>query len=63
MLHSGIADTYQHIKLGEVLGEGTFGVVRKAIWRGTVVAAKILNIPRGSEHCVKKEIEMCRYLC
>ena len=44
----------------EVVGEGTFGVVHKAIWRGTVVAAKVINVPHGSEETVKKEIEMCR---
>ena len=43
----------------EVVGEGNFGVVHKAVWRGTIVAAKILNIYCGSE-AVLKEIEMCR---
>ena len=50
----------RNLKLGEVVGEGTFGVLHKAIWRGTVVAAKIINIPNGSETSVMKEIEMCR---
>lgn len=45
-----------------LLGEGTFGVVHKAIWRGTVVAAKLINLPSGSEADVNQEIEMCRYV-
>ena len=48
------------MKLIDVVGEGTFGVVHKAIWRGTVVAAKVISVPSGSESSVLKEIEMCR---
>ena len=43
------------------MGEGTFGVVHKAIWRGTVVAAKVINVPAGTEPSVLEEIEMYRY--
>ena len=41
-----------------------FGIVHKAVWRGTIVAAKILNVPSsGSDYdAVMKEIEMCRYM-
>ena len=46
-----VAGTYKAIRLGDVVG---------AIWRGTVVAAKLINIPSGSEASVKKEIEKCR---
>lgn len=53
-------DTFKNIKLGEIIGERTFGSVYKAIWRGTVVAAKIINIPSGNDSVLKKEIEMCR---
>ena len=49
------------MKFVEVVGEGTFGVVHKAIWCGTVVAAKVISVPCGSEDGVIKEIEMCRY--
>lgn len=41
---------------------GAFGVVHKAIWRGTVVAAKLIHLPSGSEADVNQEIEMCRYV-
>lgn len=45
----------------EIIGEGTFGVVYKAAWRGCVVAAKVITIPSGSEAGIMKEIDMCRY--
>ena len=54
--------TFDELKLIEVVGEGTFGIVHKAIWRGTIVAAKLINVPSGSEASVKKEIELCRYI-
>ena len=46
----------------EVIGEGTFGVVHKAVWRGCVVAAKVINVPSGYASGVMKEIEVCRYI-
>lgn len=55
-------ETFQELKVMDVIGEGTFGVVHKAIWRGTVVAAKLINLPSGSEADVNQEIEMCRYV-
>ena len=55
-------DTYKKPKLEEVIGEGTFGTVYRAVWRGTVVAAKVINIPAGSESTVQKEIAMCKYV-
>lgn len=58
--YTSIPDTFSNLKLIEVVGEGTFGVVHKAVWRGTVVAAKVVNVPHGSTECVMKELEMCR---
>ena len=52
---------FQALKLLEVIGQGTFGIVHKAVWRGTAVAAKLINVPAGSEHKVTRELEMCRY--
>lgn len=45
-----------------MIGQGTFGIVHKAVWRGSVVAAKLINIPAGSESDINQEIEMCRYV-
>ena len=44
--------TYKGIKLGDVVG--LFGMVL------LYVAAKLINVPCGSEASVKKKIEMCR---
>lgn len=54
------AETFNDLKLVQVIGEGTFGVVHKAIWRGTVVAAKVINMPCGSKSGWEKEFDMCR---
>ena len=53
-------DTFEKPKLKAVIGEGTFGTVYRAIWRGTVVAAKVITIPAGSESTVQQEIAMCK---
>ena len=34
---------YEELEIGEKLGEGTFGIVYKAKWRGTTVAVKELK--------------------
>jgi hypothetical protein len=34
-----------HVKFIEEIGRGTYGVVHKAVWRGSVVAAKVLCTP------------------
>ena len=44
------------------IGEGTFGTVHRAIWSGTVVVAKLINVPAGSEANIQKEIAMCKYI-
>jgi Janus kinase 2 len=45
---SGVHIDHRHITLKEELGAGAFGVVYKAIWKGTVVAVKKLSIDDGS---------------
>ena len=46
----------------EEIGRGTYGVVHKALWRGTVVAAKVLCTPTTAhEEDIIKEIESFRY--
>ena len=48
-----------HVKF---IGRGTYGVVHKAVWRGSVVAAKVLCTPTiAHEEDIIKEIESFRY--
>ena len=48
-----------NIRLIEVIGRGTYGVVHKAIWRGSIVAVKQIFTPSsGAENDrLIKEIE------
>lgn len=42
------------LHLLELVGEGAFGVVHKACWRGCIVAAKVVPWPVGSNLCSKE---------
>ena len=44
------------LRLLEVVGEGAFGIVHKACWRGCIVAAKVVPWPTEASIC-SKEIE------
>jgi hypothetical protein len=44
------------LRLLEVVGEGAFGIVHKACWRGCIVAAKVIPWPIETSIC-SKEIE------
>ena len=44
------------LHLVEVVGEGAFGVVHKACWRGSIVAAKVVPCPVETKIC-SKELE------
>ena len=41
----------------DVIGRGTYGVVYKAVWRGCVVAAKVIAKPATAREQAMKEIE------
>eukprot|EP00727_Mastigamoeba_balamuthi_P005461 m51a1_g1534 putative flag-tagged protein kinase domain of mitogen-activated protein kinase kinase kinase (1022) ;mRNA; f:524909-534704 len=57
--------TASEIVLGELLGQGSFGVVYKALWRDTEVAAKVLSIetlqPQDID-IVSQEVDVMRAL-
>ena len=53
-------DVIDELKLLEVLGIGAFGVVHRAVWRGMVVAAKVMRMASPSEK-VTREVETLRY--
>lgn len=46
------------LKLLDVIGQGGFGTVHKAIWHGTMVAAKIIPLQKD---VTIKEAEIMRY--
>lgn len=56
-------DEFETLKLGDVIGQGSFGTVYKAVWKGVVVAAKDINIEEGTRGYTKliEEVEMTRY--
>ena len=53
---------YPKVFLKEVIGQGGYGTVYKANWRGLVVAAKIIPLPAVSadSNNVKSEIEFLK---
>jgi len=50
--------------MGDVIGQGTFGTVRKGEWRGTEVAIKCIALPpewQNDSWSEIKEIQIWRY--
>ncbi len=48
-MHASSAEKhFNHLHLLEEIGQGTFRVVHKAIWRGKIVAAKVVRVEAGT---------------
>lgn len=45
------------VRLLEVIGSGSYGVVHKAVWRGSIVAAKVINAPEPAKAVALREID------
>ena len=41
----------------DVLGSGNFGRVYRGVWRGTVVAAKVIPVPSSNKKVWENEID------
>lgn len=48
------------LRLISIIGQGSFGIVHKAMWRGSLVAAKVIQIPEGRTRAVTREIDTCK---
>ena len=47
------------VRLINVIGQGSFGTVYRAVWRGSLVATKVIQMGEESRHTVG-EVEKCR---
>ena len=48
------------VKLLGSIGSGAYGTVYKAVWRGSIVAAKLMDT-RGNENVFKNELNIYKY--
>ena len=46
-----VPERYTGIQIGPLLGHGDHTRVHRAVWRGALVAVKIIELPSGPEHC------------
>ena len=55
---SDIIDTKQ-VRLVKIIGQGSFGTVYRAVWCGTLVAAKVIQLGEENRQ-IFGEIERCQ---
>ena len=48
------------VRLIDVIGRGTYGVVYKSVWHGCIVASKVISTPAIAREQAMKEIEAFR---
>ena len=48
------------MKLLEVIGHGTYGQVHKAVWRGKIVAAKVIPVLSINQKIIDNELSVLR---
>ena len=48
------------VRLVREIGQGTYGTVYKAVWRGNLVATKIIQVQGDDFTHVSREVERCR---
>ena len=48
------------VRLVREIGQGTYGTVYKAVWRGNLVATKIIQVQGDDFTRVSREVERCR---
>ena len=53
-----VVDDTTELKLLQVIGQGSFGTVYSAAWRGSVIAAKVIPVHMAKAASVTREIEI-----
>ena len=55
----------KELTLIKVIGQGSFGVVHLASWRGSLVAAKVIPVSQAElqKDVVRREIDILRLFC
>ena len=53
------ATDMQKVRLVSIIGQGSFGTVYKAVWRGSVVAAKVIQVGDKTSK-IMGEVEKCK---
>lgn len=48
------------MKLLNVIGQGTFGTVHRALWKGMFVAAKVVPVSVSDQDKVLHEVGLCQ---
>ena len=54
-----IVGSFDDTILLAIIGQGSFGTVHRAMWRGLLVAAKVIPMTEDKSK-VQKEIELCQ---
>ena len=49
---------WHQVQLLEVIGHGMYGQVHKTIWRGTMVAAKVIPAPSVNQKIIDNELSV-----
>ena len=47
------------VRLVNIIGRGSFGTVYRAVWRGSLVATKVIQMGEECRHVID-EVEKCR---
>ena len=57
-------ERFCELQLMQTIGQGSFGTVHKALWRGVIVAAKVIQAIEGTCGFAKliEEIRMTQYV-
>ena len=61
ILHATIILDCSDLQLMEVIGQGSYGTVHVASWRGSLIAAKVVPVLMSEATSLAAEIDIMRY--